>query len=288
MNRYLIGFDFDGTIAKTYEKSPSGIGVYEAYQMAIADLLGPNVVEEYNNLNGRESMSPLEIIAHLTIHNTNNDSESVLHQANDLVRRKLSILISQIGQRFDDGSMWPPEEPGFRSVWEEIEALNSRGGFEIKTAVISSGHREFIRKTFDVYDLRQPDYLVTEDEVRGRKYPFEIARRVKPGTLQMAMVHRQWLRDLAIHFGDGNREKVQQTRDNILYIGDSELKDGGMAVRSGVSFLHYSEKAHTWDSIHTILDQGQELFQRGGSFGEIIGKHQRIVEGNLGRAKEHI
>lgn len=38
---YLIGLDFDGTIARTFQKSPRGIGVNEAYEGAVATILAP-------------------------------------------------------------------------------------------------------------------------------------------------------------------------------------------------------------------------------------------------------
>ena len=59
---YLLGFDFDGTIAQTFEKSPKGIGVTEAYRLAISDIFGPEVLAIYDTQGGLKNSAPSELI----------------------------------------------------------------------------------------------------------------------------------------------------------------------------------------------------------------------------------
>jgi hypothetical protein len=44
---YLLAKYFDGTVAETFERSPNGIGVHEAYNLAVEGLFGAKALKRY-------------------------------------------------------------------------------------------------------------------------------------------------------------------------------------------------------------------------------------------------
>ena len=48
--RYLFSFDFDRTIANTFEESPNGIGVLKAYNMSISSIFGDKGHDIYQKI----------------------------------------------------------------------------------------------------------------------------------------------------------------------------------------------------------------------------------------------
>jgi hypothetical protein len=159
-----------------------------------------------------------------------------------LVLRKLQYLASQIGQEISGSNeVWPRMCNGFQSFWRHLSFLKKEAGTQVSTAIISSGHEGFIRKTFALYNLDLPDYIVTEDDIRGREFPDEITRRVKPGQLQMALAHRAWMKDLGKTGVGFSVEQARDLRNHICYFGDDPNKDGKFAHAAHVPFGLYAE-----------------------------------------------
>ena len=263
---YLLGFDFDGTIAQTFEKSPKGIGVTEAYRLAISDIFGPEVLAIYDTQGGLKNSAPSELIHslmgeggnELLVRNAeqffNTHKEELINLVPEgkgvplewtpaqqekimgelLVRQKLHYLMDEIGTQYSDGSCWPRPCKNFAECWQTIQELK-RQGIPINTAVISSGHDLFINKVFDIWGLPHPDILVTEDDIRGRTYPKELERRTKPGELQLALAHEEWLRRQHLTGMDFNMGIARETRKGMIYFGDDE-KRWKFSLRSQHSF----------------------------------------------------
>lgn len=265
----LLAFDFDGTIAQTFVKGPLGMDVHTAYEKSIYDLFGDAGLSAYSAIGGLRNRAPSDLI-HALLDNehrtalvaaaeaffqNNRDRMVQLVSADKghsldisdrthpepfitelLVRQKLQYLSDQIGMVMPDtGERWPQQCRGFGVFWKHVQELKA-DGMQVKTAIISSGHDEFIRKTFATWDLPLPDYMVTEDDIRGRRYPEEMDRRVKPGTLQMALVHRMWMRDLGLTGKEFDMDTAAHLRDRIWYFGDDIKKDGGLAENSRIVF----------------------------------------------------
>lgn len=261
MKPSLLVFDFDETIAQTFQKSPGGIGVREAYSLAIGDVFGEKALSDHEFKN----QTPTEIVnsilsstgSHQYIDQAKVFFESNLSRlqaqvppgkgfplvwsddhpeqiATELVvRQKLAYLLSQVGSRFADETIWPMPTPGFIELWRNIN-FNEEFSSVVKTAVISSGHDLFIRNFFDLWSLPEPNILVTEDDVRGRKYPKELDRRAKPGLLQFALVHQQWM---ALEgMGNFNLQEASEARSRMIYFGDDLRKDGLLAEGARVPF----------------------------------------------------
>jgi len=211
---YLLVFDFDGTAFRTFEPSPNGIDVENAYKLVVGKVFGEEGLKGYQNVGGLGNRAPSELIKLLLA----NDESGILQEkalglmatkvegkniaqtnAEDAIiefciEEKVSILEAEIGTVFPNGEMWPRPTEGFLRFWKQVQTINKEGLVDIKTAFVSSGHKNFIEKTFKARELELPNFLITEDNVRERKYPLEITRRVKPGQLQMAMAHIEWLK----------------------------------------------------------------------------------------------
>lgn len=268
MYRYLLGLDFDGTMALTYEPSPHGIGVNQAYEMSVFDLFGEEGLNKYHEIGGHRSRSPLEIVNLISAHGVNSQQD----RAEKLVKRKLHYLLGEIGLKNADGSIWPRPTPGFIEFWNTIPIINcGQKDFKIDTAVISSGHIDFILETLDVWGISHPDFLVTEDDVRNRKHP-ELERRVKPGTLPLALAHKSWLTHQGIAVTKENMPFIVQSKSRIVYFGDDPKKDAGMAQRGRVNFGLFGSDFTDWETVEYQLLQNSRMLREGKAFTEIFNK----------------
>jgi hypothetical protein len=336
MKKYLIALDFDGTLASTFEPSPQGIGVNEAYTLAVRDVLGPEGLAAYGSdrIGGLKNRAPCELVRDI-LHE--GDTSAILAHAREfldknrailelekyvpdgkgvplvwdetnpestitelLVWQKLKYLLEQVGTTFPDGSIWPAPCEGFQDFWRELQALKDEGGIPLDTVIISSAHDGFIQKIFDTWNLPYPDYMVTEDDIRGRKYPLNMAMRVKPGQLPMTIARLGPLRDQGIvttTLENGRShtkiavDDVRDTKDRLIYFGDDQNKDGGLAERTGIPFglfksgaeykIHPDSSQITfgdWKNITNVLRQNASALRVGRPIKEIFfGAFQRII-----------
>lgn len=312
MRNYLFAFDFDGTIARTFEPSPSGIGVNEAYARAIFDVFGQEGLDTYRSLGGLGNRAPQELVALLLdkarhiagnaygFFSKNRDSLSGLvlndesvslvwnynNSVSDitelLVRQKLVYLLDQIGTKFPDGQVWPRPCGSFVDFWSTAHKLQEQG-INLVTAIISSGHQAFIEKTFKKWGLVGPNILVTDDDIRSRQYPREPERKIKPGLFPFALAHHKWLRMQADAL---SVEEVKKSRSNIIYFGDDFKRDKEMARNAGVVFGWFTENGSNingyggddftfgnWAYVSSILSKNQQLMKEGRPVCEIFESH---------------
>jgi phosphoglycolate phosphatase-like HAD superfamily hydrolase len=237
--QYLFAFDFDGTLADTFTPSPNKIGVNEAHQLAIELIFGHEGLDIYNQIGGLQNRAPSELVCDLLAveerlflkaeklaNQTRNDRWDDNNPKNSIaemiVEAKLSFLLEEVSEK------WPLP---FDGTLETLEAIS---GLSIPFAVLSSGHERFIVKTFGVWGIPQPKFLVTEDDVRWRKFPADICKRVKPSVFPFSILHHRWIKEIAAngHFLSAARD----SRQRVIYFGDDPLKDGGLAKNVGVPF----------------------------------------------------
>jgi hypothetical protein len=300
-NERLAIFDFDGTISNTFEVGPSGVGVNEAYDLAVTKVFGREGRVRYEENGKLMNRAPTEVVFDL-INSENNkvllenakeffdenllrllsimpenfDKKSFLTEnpfkLNDLltwmlVSEKCSYMLDQIGQKLSDGEIWPRPEKGFVEFYNFIKEEGTINGVSIRTAIVSSGHREFIRKTFDAYGLSMPDYMVTDDEIRKVSLP--VLRKTKPAPYPIAVVHNQWLKD---------RKLGSYDKSGIIYFGDDFKKDGLLAKNCRVAFGHYDKKLR--DNL-VILDEGVLCFSNWRIIKDLMVRNRNdLVEGN--------
>lgn len=157
-----------------------------------------------------------------------------------VVARKLQYLFDEIGRKDAEGRMWPQPCEGTIDFLKTMESLR-RQGMPIDTAIISSGHEAFIRKTLEVWGIEPPQVLVTDDDIRPRQFPEEDQRRFKPGQLPLAIAHREWLRQQNILRDQGVDFMTEaiDSKKRMVYVGDSIEKDGLMAYRGKIQGYLY-------------------------------------------------
>jgi len=288
---YLLLFDFDNTIAQTHIPSPNNINVPTACRMAIEKLFGKRGLTIYNAIGGLNNRAPTELIEAMTTRNGSlfdqPHDRSIPQLAEAFVQAKLDLLLGEIGAHSQDGNRWPAPCVGFLDFWNTIQKLKEQE-LPITTGIISSGHSAFIEKTFDIWDQYLPDIIITEDDVRPRRFPKELNRRFKPGQLQTALAHREWLRMQGLWSfqgnswcGEGTIHTARHTRDGVIYFGDDPQKDGELAQGADIPFGLFDEGAlftinnnrvtfGNWTDVASFLIKEQTSLQEGQPWTHIL------------------
>ena len=237
----LTAADFDNTIALTAEPSPAGVGVNEAYELAIDTVFDSDQLSIYRQNGGLRNRAPLEVVSELMPDAYATEIKTKEHELN---KAKLDVLLGEIGTRFANGQLWPRPVPGYLEFRERLHDSRDEG-IRVDDAVISSGHESFIKKTFDVWAISYPTHIVaveTLDRV-GRGYA------VKPSSEVMDVTRGFWRIGYGLPFWqDASAEELSR----IIYTGDDPVKDGGLAANSGVSFIHMPDVHSSRERWHSV------------------------------------
>lgn len=308
MERYLVAIDFDETVAHTFEQSPNGVGVKKAYDNAIKNIFGDEGMQIYvDKLGGLQNRSPSHLVdlilresinSHLELSASQFFEENISRLLslmppsrikerlckreidNEIITElviieKLSYLFNEVGNNLQDGQIWPRLCNGFDCFYQTIEDINTEEeDIVIDIAIVSSGHDEFIKKTFLTHDLKPPEIIITDDTIRGKKYP-ALEKRVKPKPYPFALAHREWLRDQNIC--------SKHSRKNIVYIGDDPNKDGSLAKNCDVLFGLFDPRSHCklelsenrfsfsdWRELADTLQKNKQLLSQGEQLSNIF------------------
>lgn len=234
--------DFDGTGGNTFSKSPKGLDVHEAYNLAVRNVLGKEALDIYIGTGGLQNRTPVQVVRQLLGDNTKSqsyiacvekakryyeehyamlenlvpkDKGGIIDFEKDvegsitelLVRSKLSYLMNEVGGQLPNKGVWPELFPGFG----EFITIYPCG-------IISSGHELFVRKTFEVHNLECPSVIISDDTLRGLSHlSFEQRSKPHPKLMELALAEAG----------------VTKAR---AYIGDDPVKDGQLAENSGIPF----------------------------------------------------
>ena len=319
IKRYLLVSDFDGTVANTFAKSPNGINVDMAYRYAIKKLFGEEGLMAYQKIGGLQNQAPGEVVLNILRQADNagilsKNAEQCFAKRNKTLNRlvpkgkgsplewassgddfknhrtmtemlvllKMSFLMNEIGARYSDDTFWPESCPGFINFYGFLEKLNNDGSLDIQFAILSSGHDIFIQKTFELWGLKIPKIMVTDDDMRAASYPESMDRRVKPSSYLFDLVQSQWLNSFTqLHNSAQLIEQVLHYRDRMVYFGDDLAKDGELARNAKVPFFLLKNPAvktcygSGWRGIQT-LKFGQEcidLMEKNVEFYKIFPNH---------------
>jgi len=306
--RYLIVSDFDETLFYTSVDSPDKMNVKKAYELAIAKIFGElgtyifetiglhgrtpseltsdildwakdekaNLIQKALDFFNREGAQVAQLIpeskSNSLIWNERSPEITITQM---LVGTKLSYLINEIGKKDWAGEMWPRPCSGALEFMHALERLKEEGA-PLDFAVLSSGHELFIRKSFAVWDLPQPEIIVTEDDIRPRKYPEGKDTRFKPGPFPIALTHFKWLRRQGISSDNPSfMANAMESKNRILCIGDDPYRDSLMAHRAKIKSYLYP---HTpLIAITDALRENSSLLD-GRSFAEIFVAERNGVE----------
>lgn len=212
LNLNLV-LDFDGTMADTFRPSPHEIGVSEAYCLALNHLFGRCGEKALLAAGGLQNRAPIELIAALRDQGLSvNSLEDV---AEELVTAKLAVLLGEICPA------WPLPCRGYAEFNTEIKRFR-QDGHNIRLAILSSGHREFIEKTLCMWktqwegEVIWPDVIICDDDLRQLDMPMQ--DKIKPSPFLFTLI------------------REQMSEENFIYFGDCPEKDGRLAVAAGVPF----------------------------------------------------
>ncbi|MEA1962786.1 MAG: hypothetical protein U9M94_00940 [Patescibacteria group bacterium] len=319
VKRYLLVSDFDGTVANTFAKSPNGVNVDMAYEYAIKELFSKEGLMAYQEIGGLQNKAPEELVSDIlrqtdNVKILNKNAEqcflkhdktlsrlvpkgkgSLLEQqlftrgkeshrvmAEMLVLLKMSFLMSEIGVQHNDNTCWPEPCHGFINFYKFLEELNKDNDLDIQFAILSSGHDIFIQKTFELWGIKIPQIMVTDDDMRGASYPKSIRRRVKPSSYLFDLIQSQWLNSfMQLHNSAQLIEQVLHYRDRMVYFGDDSAKDGELARNARVPFFLLKNPtvesccSYRWSEIQTLkFDQKCiDLMKKDTRFFQIFSNH---------------
>lgn len=270
----LIIFDFDRTIADTFSPSPSGIGVAEAYDLAVRNTFGQEGHYLYETLlGGLQNREPGELVdeiggkavelgIELPYFATRKDAIRAL------VGEKIRLLLP------DFSTKWPLPLPGVKEFFHKV----AKGQLPVETAIVSSGHDEAIRKFFAVNDLTPPRIMITSDTIRDLTEPKRPL--YKPEPYQVARAHHEWLLQKPKDY----QSRKDTGKPHILVIGDDPKKDGELAYRARIPFgivpfsnPHYEPDAakgqfrlNDFNHLTQILANNQQSLLEGQSMSQIF------------------
>jgi FMN phosphatase YigB (HAD superfamily) len=244
----LFVFDCDQTLAQTHKKSPSGLTVELAYARLIDEIFetcgmldamgglanrAPGELIEKVLRIGKDKFVPSakryyalhkEGLSDLVPFGKGLDLDVALAHGNDsgfctelLVRAKLKLLNQEQGV-YESG-MWPAPYDGVRSFLETLG--------DSHWAIMSSGHDTFITCMLRLWDVSYPEFMVTDDDVRGLSLPVQVV--CKPSGFLFDFLFAQ-----AAALGHTFE------RARTLLIGDDPEKDGKLAKNSRIKFLCYN------------------------------------------------
>src|SRR3989344_2346759 len=274
--------DFDGTLFDTAQRTGTTVNVEDAYVFALEQIFGEGRGQQiYTAVGGLLSRAPSEFVRDILIMQpdllarTSHNGDNAEHDITEaLIRIKSEALLANI-RRLPDGTMWPPPTNGADDFMRWIGEQD-----HLAFGIISSGHTPFIEKAFEVAALPPPDITITEDEIRGKRFPQEMERRVKPGTFPFALAHRWWLQQQGVW--PDSCSFARKSKKNIVYFGNHE-KDAGMARCSGVVFGHHRLPASEdlllndagfsfddWRRVVKALGEAESELRDGYPIGEIL------------------
>jgi phosphoglycolate phosphatase-like HAD superfamily hydrolase len=285
---HMYEVDFDETCFSTFISNNDGVAVHEAYEGAIASIFGDQALEDFDLAN----RAPKDIVDELFEVNPQFIQEALAHaqqyfahpedvtdiglgmiarfaSRNEAVHdelstrattemiviRKKEILIPKIG--YD----WPEAVKGFPEAWTELNERRQKDSKweRVHLAIVSSGHTDFIQKVMEIAGLPHPDVYMTDDELRRQVTP-----KTKPNPYALQLVRNAWMNAYLVPKSyRRDREFMQDTKRRQAYIGDDIKKDGGMAKRDGIAFMHHDGRPDTWsrivDSIVRNVESGEGI-----------------------------
>lgn len=239
-NARLAAFDFDGTIADTFAKSPNGVDVVAAYEHALDTMFGKIGVLE--SVGGLKNRAPTELVRDILQTQPGllaqglrayerhrerlaslmpkgkgialtplNGQNRVDLLGELLVRLKLELLLREVGPA------WPRPFDGVLELFRELNAADKN------IAIITSGHEPFIRKCFREWGVPCPTIVLSDDDLRP--LPGSIEEKSKPSRI---LIH--YLLMMA------HQARVSVRWHDVVYFGDDLRKDGGLARNAGLPF----------------------------------------------------
>jgi hypothetical protein len=135
----------------------------------------------------------------------------------------------------------------------------------VNIAILSSGHTDFIRKTFSVWGIEPPKIMLTDDDLRGFNPPLDLKKFSKPSPLLLDLIQNDWggQRQYMTMFGD-DPEKDGKLAEN------AQIPFGLFSAQKRKFFAENSFQFSDWTDISEFLVKEQKLISQGLPAREII------------------
>lgn len=235
----LVAADFDNTIALTFKAPPSGVGVAEAYEIAVEETFGTSGLKAYLSQGGLQNRAPIEVVRDLV---PDADADETIPMLTQLDTIKLEVLVAQITPS------WPEPTDGYIQFTKALGDINSEAPGRITQGVVSSGHNPFIERVYEAWGVETPDFILGQEPIAALASAEGIAMPTKPDRQLMLYAYNLWrtLRQL-----DPVAEFSQGDKPHMRYVGDDPIKDGKMALDCGIAFhlLEPRRSGSIWRSI---------------------------------------
>lgn len=219
----FIGEDFDGTIAYTSMPPKGGYNVESATTIAVGELFGPAAIERFKQRGGLQNRAPVEVVQQFAPDAARDETQALTDK---FVAAKLEILTSQIS------STWPYPVPGFVEFTTALRMAQEHR--DINDIIISSGHEDFIRKTYEKsFGIEPPKLILAQEAIQRIAQDNDETMPVKPSPQLMLYAYNAWRNQYNLD-PQASIELHDSTR--MRYVGDDSTKDGVMAKRSNVAF----------------------------------------------------
>lgn len=263
---HVLATDYDGTVANTFAKSPSGMDVVTAYRYALRDMFGPDDLLE--RIGGLCNRAPVEII--VAVLHRNNAFASRGHEyfeqhlkelrglvpagkglrnkvnpglidelTETLVRVKLKYLLAEVCPE------WPKP---FDGVLEAFRDIRSRG---LHVAIISSGHDVFMHRCFESWGAQCPSLTITDDDMRALGLPPE--RSCKPSRVLLDLLHMltasRGTCEVRAYIGDCPDKDRRFAKNGELRFGWFNPSRRARPVDFGSNEIEF----HSWGEVHQVL-----------------------------------
>lgn len=221
--------DFDETVCRTISERPAGgLDVNDAYERALNGLFGAEALGRYQAAGGHRNQTPAQIVAHAI---PDMGPDEIPSAAEQLKRSKLELLIGQIGVKLPDGAQWPRLTTGFLEFTDHLEAVRDKLP-PVTTGMVSAGHEEFIKAVYQLYDVRLPDAIITDEKIQQLAPDLSPEERAKPSSYAMELFKLFWHDKI-----EANRTAAVEFIGNLVYTGDDPNKDARFAANSHASFV---------------------------------------------------
>ena len=234
----FVGYDFDGTIARTFDPSPRGVTVASAYDTAVDQIFGVQSLAEYHASGGLRNRAPVEIVRQLAPDATTTQQADLVAMLDDA---KLAVLLEEIT------AQWPQPTDGYLDFIKKMQRGRENGA-RTTEAIISSGHAPFITQTYKAWGVPEPEIILAQEAIAAMANAENLPVPAKPSTRIMRFAHTLW-RDKHHILPTAQIPVIDAAR--MSYVGDDKLKDGEMASQSNVVFylLDPANSQPTWNQI---------------------------------------
>jgi len=147
-----------------------------------------------------------------------------------LVRRKLELLLPNIGRLLPDGKRWPSPYPGVAEFMNLVQKIPGAG-----VCVVSSGHEPFIRKSLEANNMECP-VIASDDDMRAwNTKVVKFHKRCKPEP--HLAIHA--IIKLVKHYqGESANFDLPLLKKKAVIIGDGHV-DREMAKNLDIDFYHF-------------------------------------------------